>query len=90
MEKRRIISLETKARVRQARRTYAINSRELLLADMRTTRVPITPPNVLACSGHSRAWMRLYALRLLHPLLCEAGEPENAVTSNQVTMLRYR
>lgn len=62
------------------------NVREKLLADMRTARVPITPPNVSACSGHSRAWMRLYALRLLHPLLCEAGEPENAVSMS----IRYR
>lgn len=43
--------------------------------------VPDNPINRDACAGHSRAWMRLYKLRILHPDYVDLGDAVDAVAT---------
>ena len=43
--------------------------------------VPDNPINREACAGHSRAWMRLYKLRILHPDYLDLGDAVDAVAT---------
>ena len=43
--------------------------------------VPNTPSNREACTGRSRAWMRLYALRCLNPGYLDYGDAVDAVSA---------
>jgi len=49
-------------------------------AAFHSAQVPDTTANRTACIGHSRAWMHLYALRVLNPGYKDYGEPEHTVT----------
>lgn len=48
-------------------------------AAFRAAGIPDTPTNRAACRGHSRAWMRLYRLRLDRPEYADCGDAVEAI-----------
>jgi hypothetical protein len=48
-------------------------------AAFRAAGIPDTPTNRAACRGHSRAWMRLYRLRLDRPDYADFGDAVEAI-----------
>ena len=48
-------------------------------AAFRAAGIPDTPTNRAACRGHSRAWMRLYRLRLDRPDYADCGDAVEAI-----------